>query len=316
MTRWVVVVGVWLALPATGLSQVAGPVPRTPWGDPDLQGMWPSGGLVLVPFERPEGLGTRTVFTEKEQTARENARAAASEKYARTGTGAPPHWSEVGQPPRLSSLVVDPETGRLPPMTDSGSRRAEEWRTKASPTYPHAGPEDFRPYDRCISRGVLGSSFPNIYSSVTWILQTRGFVIINHEMIHETRVVPLDGRQHIAPAIRQWMGDSRGRWDGDSLVVETTNFNGRTGSYWRNGDGNPTSEALRLVERFRLRDADTLEYQVHVEDPLTWTQPWTVAFPLTRDDDYVIYEYACHEANYALAHMLRIARSADRPDAP
>ena len=157
-------------------------------------------------------------------------------------------------------------------MTADGARRAETWRTKAAANYAHAGPEDLRPYDRCISRGVLGSQFPNIYASAYWILQTPGQVVIHHEMVHETRVIPLDGRPHIAAGIRQWMGDSRGRWDGDTLVVETANSNGRTGSYARNGNGNPTSEALRLVERFRLADSGTLDYEVRIEDPLTWTQ--------------------------------------------
>ena len=220
--------------------------------------------------------------------------------------------SEVAQPPRQASLVVDPENGRLPPMTEDGVRRAAAWRDKTSPTYSVGETDDLRPYDRCITRGVLGSAFPNYYASVTAIFQTPGFVIIRHEMIHETRVIPLDGRPHIASGIRQWMGDSRGRWDGDTLVVETTNFNGRTGSYWRNGNGNPTSEALRLVERIRRSGTDTLEYEVRIEDPETFTRPWAVAFSLPRDDDYVMHEYACHEGNYALGNMLRAARAAER----
>jgi hypothetical protein len=145
-----------------------------------------------------------------------------------------------------------------------------------------------------------------------WILQVPGFVVIYHEMIHEARVIPLDGRPSIDPSIQQWMGDSRGHWEGDTLVVETTNFNGRTGSYARNGNGNPTSEALRLVERFRVSDIDTLQYEVRIEDPKTWIQPWTVAFPLERDQEYVLFEYACHEANYALANMLRGVRVVER----
>jgi hypothetical protein len=138
-------------------------------------------------------------------------------------------------------------------------------------------------------------------------------------MVHETRIVPLDpstslgagGRPRGSDRIRSYMGDPRGRWEGDTLVVETTNFNGKTGSLGRNGNGNPTSDALRLVERFRLRDADTLEYQVTVDDPKTFSRPWTVAFPIRRDREYVFYEYACHEGNYALANMLRAARVAE-----
>jgi hypothetical protein len=131
-------------------------------------------------------------------------------------------------------------------------------------------------------------------------------------MVHETRIIPLDGRPHLSGAIRSYMGDPRGRWEGETLVVETTNFNGKTGSLGRNGNGNPTSEALRLVERFTRRDADTLQYEVTVEDARTWTRPWTVAFPLQRDPEYVLHEYACHEGNYAIVNMLRASRAAGR----
>jgi hypothetical protein len=280
--------------------------PRTPWGDPDLQGIWPSGPLMAVPFERPEDLAARAALTDEEVAAR----AAELEASIDSTTNTPAHWFEIGRESDLVSLVVDPADGRVPPLTPEGARRARVWRTTSAPAYPYAGPEDLRPYDRCITRGVLGSAFPNIYSAGMQILQSPGLVIIRHEMIHETRIIPLDGRPHVSEAIRPYMGDPRGRWEGDTLVVETTNFNGKTGSYGRNGDGNPTSEALRLVERFRLSDADTLQYEVTIEDPLTWLRPWTVAFPLTRDEDYAIYEYACHEGNYAMANMLQAARAA------
>ena len=281
---------------------------RTPWGDPDLQGVWVSSAVIGVPFERPEELGTRAVLTDEELAAR-NAAAAAR---VRPLLVPPAGWAERRPSPPLASLIVDPPNGRLPPMTGDGARRAEAWRTKTAPDYAHAGPEDLRPYDRCISRGVLGSQFPNIYASAFQILQTPGQVVIHHEMVHETRVIPLDGRPHIAAGIRQWMGDSRGRWEGGVLVVETTNSNGRTGSYARNGNGNPTSKALRLVERFRLGDSGALDYEVRIEDPRTWTQPWTVRFPLARDPDYVPFEYACHEANYAVPNILSGVRAAER----
>jgi hypothetical protein len=172
-----------------------------------------------------------------------------------------------------------------------------------------------RPNDRCISRGVLGSAFPNQYGSGMQIHQAPGVVVIRHEMVHEARIIPLDGRPHLSPAIRSYMGDSRGRWEGDTLVVEMTNFNGRTGSYARNGDGNPTSTALRLAERFRLQDANTLLYEVLVEDSRTFAGPWKVAFPLRRDERYVLYEYACHEGNYAIRNILSGARAAERDEA-
>ena len=190
---------------------------------------------------------------------------------------------------------------------------------RADPQYPAPSAADLRPYDRCITRGVLGSAFPNQYGSGMQIHQAPGVVVIRHEMVHEARVIPLDPstspagpRPHISSRIQLWMGDPRGRWEGDTLVVETTNFNGRTGSYARNGDGNPTSTSLRLVERFQLRDANTLHYEVLIEDPQTWVRPWKVAFPLTRDESYVLHEYACHEGNYALRNILSAGRAAER----
>ena len=309
LSALVVGVGGWaLFPPATAAAQSGGAAARTPWGDPDLQGVWVSGAVIGVPFERPETLGTRATLTDEELAARRAAAAA----RVRPKLVPPAGWAERRPSPPLASLIKDPPNGRLPPMTADGARRAETWRMKAAGNYAHAGPEDLRPYDRCISRGVLGSQFPNIYASAYQILQTPGQVVIHHEMVHETRVIPLDGRPHIAPGIRQWMGDSRGRWDGDTLVVETANSNGRTGSYARNGNGNPTTTSLRLVERFRRSDADTLDYEVRIDDPLTWTQSWTVAFPLERDADYDLFEYACHEANYAVPNILSGVRAAER----
>jgi hypothetical protein len=297
--------------------------PRTPWGDPDLQGTWPSGQMMEVPFERPAELGTRALLTDAEfakRLAAVQAQAVSDNAESGPGSGSPatappPHWLERGRASRQASLIVDPLDGRLPSMTPDGARRAADWQARAADTYAHIGPGDFTPYDRCITRGVLGSAFPNIYSAGTQILQAPGYVIIRHEMIHEARIVPLDGRAHLSKALASYMGDARGHWDGATLVVETTNFNGRTGSYGRNGNGNPTSTALRLVERFALTDPDTLQYRVTVEDPQTWTRPWTVAFPIARDPAYEMYEYACHEGNYALGNILRAARAAERRDA-
>ena len=285
-------------------------LPKTPWGDPDLQGTWPGGPVFSVPFERPPELGARATLSNEEAAARNKGIDAQIEQLAALGLAN--FWPELGHTPPLTSLVVDPENGRLPPMTDDGARRAKQWRVIADPEYPAGAPGELRPYDRCITRGVLGSAFPNQYGSGMQIHQAPGFVVIRHEMVHEARVIPLDRRPHLSAAIQSYMGDSRGRWEGDTLVIETTNFNGRTGSFARNGDGNPTSTALRLVERFRLRDAGTLLYEVRVEDPQTWVRPWTVAFPLSRDESYVLYEYACHEGNYALANILKAARAAER----
>ncbi len=167
------------------------------------------------------------------------------------------------------------------------------------------------PYDRCISRGVLGSTFPVIYNNGNQIFQFPGYVVIRYEMIHETRVIPLDGRPHASPAIRSYMGDPRGHWDGNTLIVETTNFNGKTGAL-ANGNLLMTSDALKLVERFTRTGPETVQYEVTIDDPHTWVRPWKVAFPLRRDSSYGMFEYACHEGNHAMTNMLSAARSRDK----
>jgi hypothetical protein len=295
--------------------------PQTPWGHPDLQGVWTSGPMSTVPFERATELGTRAVLNDEEFAKRvaANQRAVESDRQTTVkpdsgdggGLGAPSHWNaaERGKPSMQASLIVDPPNGRLPELTEDGARRARRWKETAGQP---AGPEELNPYDRCITRGVLGSAFPNIYNSAERIFQTPEEVVIHHEMIHETRIIPVDGRPHRAAAVRSYMGDSRARWEGSTLVVDTTNFNGQTGSYARNGNGNPTSQQLRLTERYTLIDPNTLQYEVRVDDPETFTAPWTVAFPLTRADDYAIYEYACHEGNYALVNILSGARETER----
>jgi hypothetical protein len=302
----------WLTIAASGQSDV-----RTPWGDPDLQGMWPSGQLINVPFERPPQFGTRAELTDAEfkqlASSIQRQREADAEQFSRGGGGInpPSHWLETGLPSRQASLIVDPPDGRLPPMTEDGQRRAKAW-PSTNPSVPYASAQEFNPYDRCITRGVIGSMMPNIYSSGIEIMQAPGLVVIRYEMIHETRIIPLDGRRHLSEGVRSYMGDPRGRWEGRTLVVETTNFNGKTGSLGRNGNGNPTSEALRLIERFTRRDRDTLDYSMTIDDPRTWTRSWTVAFPLVRDPDYVMYEYACHEGNYAIRNILSAFRAAEQ----
>ena len=291
---------------------------RTPWGDPDLQGIWPSGQLMQVPFERPASFGVRAELTDAEfqrlTAALQQQQKADAEEFSKGGGGGvnpPSHWLENGRPSRQASLIVDPPDGRLPPMTEDGARRAKAW-PSTNPAVAYASAQEFNIYDRCITRGVIGSTMPNIYNSGIEIMQAPGLVVIRYEMIHETRIIPLDGRPHAGPAIRSYMGDARGRWEGSTLVVETTNFNGRTGSLARNGNGNPTSEALRLTERFTRRDTETLDYSVVVDDPRTWTRPWKVAFSLNRDPGYTMYEYACHEGNYAIANILRGFRAAEQ----
>jgi hypothetical protein len=310
--------------------------PKTPWGDPDLQGSWPTASLVGTPFERPAQFGERRLLTNEELAAREKQYADDAERVAKTteagadvddGTGPPAHWGEGGlrKAAPMTSLIVDPPDGRFPAFTPWGQLRAanngtttaavalqhSSWRNSFS-TGPWNGPEDLGPYDRCVSRGLLASMFPSGYSNGNEIVQSPGFVAIRNEMIHETRLIPLDGRPHLSPGIRGYMGDSRGRWEGNTLVVETTNFNGRFGAR-RNGSDIPTSDALRVVERFTRTDPETLLYEITVEDPKTWTKPWTVAYPLKQDFEYGMYEYACHEGNYyAMTNILSGARADER----
>jgi hypothetical protein len=172
------------------------------------------------------------------------------------------------------------------------------------------GPEDLSVYDRCITRGLIGSMVAVGYNAGNQIVQGPGWVALRNEMIHEARMIPTDGRKHVSPAIRTYMGDSVGRWDATTLVVDTTNFNGRTG-VGANGRAIYHSDALHVVERFTRVDADTIQYEAVVDDPRTWTRPFTIAFPLKRDMDYGMFEYACHEGNYGLRNILSAARAGD-----
>ena len=314
-----------LSLSIGGLAQSGYSTPRTPWGDPDLQGIWPSTHMVGVPLERPTELGTRATLTDEEFTSRaaQNARQAAADdeefvappgggRGGGDGTGPPSHWGERGRPQRQSSLIVEPANGRTPPMTPDGQKRmADRARRSSTGEGPFNAPSDLDYYDRCISRGALGGILPVVYNNGTEIVQAPGYVVIRYEMIHEARVIPLDGRGTVSGAIRQYSGDARGHWEGDTLVVETANFNGTIG-ITGNGRLRPTSDALQMTERFTRTGKDTLQYRATVTDPKTWTAPWTVTFPLERDDSYGFYEYACHEGNNAMRNILSGARAAER----
>jgi hypothetical protein len=319
-------------------GRVAGPadrsdLPRTPWGDPDLQGVWPGTPMMGVPIERPRGLGERATLTDEEFEARlaqvkrqEEAdrqdgavTRAPGGRGAGAGTGPPGHWGERGRPQRQTSLVVDPPDGRIPPMTPEGERRTagvpKTWYYDNSGGGPFDAPADLSVYDRCISRGVVGSMLPVGYNAGNEIVQGPGYVALRNEMIHETRIIPLDGRPALTPVIRQYMGSSRGRWDGDTLVVETTNLTDRTG-VGANGRAIFHSGAMRLTERFTRVDENTLQYTVTIDDPVMWTRPWTMSFPLTRDSTYGMFEYACHEGNYGLRNILSGSRAEEQQTRP
>ncbi len=300
--------------------------PRTPWGDPDLQGVWPGTEMVGVPLQRPQQFGSRNVLTEDEFQSRvkqakqtdEDALADFDVTTADTrnagavgsATSPPPHWLERGKPSRQASLIVDPPDGRQPPQVLEAQKRTADAQAARKGRGPADSYTDRSLYDRCVTRGVLGSILPVIYNNGNEIVQAPGVVAIRNEMIHETRIVPLDGRPHLTPSIKGYMGDSRGWWDGNTLIVETTNLNGRNG-VGPNGGGS-TSDRIKLTERFTLVDANTLQYEVTVDDPGTWSRPWTIAFPWKRDQHYGMFEYACHEGNYAMKNILTGARADER----
>ena len=276
--------------------------PLTSWGDPDLTGMWPVTHLNGTPVQRAAEFGERRELTEQEFAARLKQIEGTRERTA----GA---WAEIGEANRVTSLVVEPSNGRLPPMTDEGNRRAKTM-TSSWSDMSFNRVEDFNALDRCITRGLPASMFPFMYNSGMEIMQAPGLVVIRLEIIHETRIIPLDGRPHLSAGLRQWLGDSRGRWEGRTLIVETTNFNGRFPMMIQGpgGGGMPTSESLRVVERLTRTGDDTLEYEIAVEDPVVLVRGWKASLPWRRDPDYTIYEYACHEGNHAISNALRNSR--------
>ena len=288
---------------------------RTPWGDPDLQGTWTN--QTLTPLERPAEFAGKPVLSEEEAAEYEARVRQQNNADIRTpGTRRDltiaynDVWWDRGERivgDRRTSLIVDPADGRIPALTPAGQARAAAGREAAArEAASPASWEDFTVYSRCIIRSPLprlSTGYNNNYE----IVQTPGYVAILQEQINETRIIPLSGMPHLSGTVRQWLGDSRGRWDGETLIVETTNFTDEArGSTFREA-----TEDMILVERFTRVDADTIDYRFTITDPDTWTRPWTAALPWTRQTG-AIYEYACHEGNYGLANTLNAARVAER----
>jgi len=294
--------------------------PKTPWGDPDIQGTWTSDDCIGTPMNRPAKFGDRLNYTEQELAENANRIAKQHEtdlvetvaSGARVSTGPPAHWGERARRPcRQTSLVVDPPNGQTPELVPEAKTRPRK--EDALNNNPKADSwEDFTEYIRCITRGVAGSIFPVIYGNGQEIVQGIGFVSIMQEMVHEARVIPLDGRPHASPNIRTYMGDARGHWEGNTLVVETTNFLGGKTAIAVNGWGTPASDALKVVERFTRLGPDEMRYEMTVDDPKTYVRPFKVAFPLTQEPGYRNFEYACHEGNYAMADSLSGARAQEK----
>ena len=294
--------------------------PETPWGDPDLQGTWTSDDCIGTPLNRPANLGEKLYYTDEELAQRQSRLAQQKQTDLqetvapdqRVGTGPPSHWGERARRPcRQTSLVVDPPNGRTPDLLPEAKARPVP--EGAGNNNPKADSwEDFSYYIRCISRGVTGSIFPVVYGNGQQIVQAPGYVTILQEMVHEARVIPMDGRPHANPNIRSYMGDARGHWEGETLVVETTNFLGNRNGIAVNGDGTPSSNALRTIERFTRTGGDEMHYEMTVDDPKTYVRPFKVSFPLTQEPGYRNFEYACHEGNYAMFDSLSGARAQEK----
>jgi hypothetical protein len=276
--------------------------PRTPWGDPDFEGVWTSDNNFSVPLERPAEVADKIFL---DGTDLDDALAARAKTIAAVAQGGvvgagPSHWYEnLTARSRRSSLIIDPANGRLPALTAEAHQRADAAEAARKERGPADSWEDRSLWDRCITVGLPSVMFPTGYNNNVMILQAPGYVTITHEMMHDTRIIPLDGRPHLSPAIRHYMGDSRARWDGNTLVIDVTNFHPKT-----NYRG--SSDTLHLVERYTRTAHDQLRYEVTIDDPHTYERPWTAVLDLEPQES--IYEYACHEGNRGLENILRAAR--------
>jgi hypothetical protein len=294
---------------------------RTSWGDPDLQGEWTSEGEFGVPFERPAEFGTRAFLTDEEYAKRMADVRQRDERDLKTvdvlagkvdAPNAPiPHWREYETDSRRTSLIIDPPNGRLPPRTTQAAPLPVERCGSLLRGEPCDSYKDYGLGVRCIVHGggFPDAMFPAVYNANFRIVQAPGFVAINYELIHDTRVIPISSSargatSHVSPEIRAYMGDARGHWEGTTLVVETSNLKAGTRG---------ASRDLRLIERFTRTSKGLIQYQVTFVDPATWTAPWTAALDLKgRADGAGVFEYACHEGNYGIRNMLSTARYLER----
>jgi len=296
--------------------------PKTSWGDPDLQGIYTSDDYIRVQMSRQAQYGTRQFLTDEEIAANERTIQATaqrnSEEFAtpggNVGTGPPAHWGEgARRSPRQTSLIIEPENGQTPALTEEGrQRQALYTRQGANSATPEDSWEGYTYYIRCITRGIAGSVLPVIYGNGTEIVQSPGYVVLLQEMVHEARVIPLDGSPHVGSNIKTYMGDSRGRWEGNTLVIETKNILGNKTGIGGNGGGTPFSEDAKFTERLTRTDKDTIQYTMRVEDPRTYTAPFTFTFPIRQEPGYQNFEYACHEGNNGMMNQLSGARADEK----
>ena len=282
-------------------------------GQPDIQGMWNNVDALATPLELPDGF-SGPGFTPADLEAIALARAEEAERRAaqprQKSVGAygahwfDSYWNEAEEYP-APALIVEPLSGQIPDWTPAAHEVLAYNRDHLHDSWDY-----MESADRCITRGVIGIMMPGVYNNGAQILQPPGYVVILAEMIHRTRIIPIDGRAHLDDSIRQWEGDPRGRWEGNTLIVESTNF--RSSQSMRGATASIRSrqtEKQRLVEKFTIVDKDTVQYSIRVDDPETYNAPWTASFPLRRDNEYEIYEYACHEGNYSVPNALSGARA-------
>jgi len=279
--------------------------PRTPWGHPDLEGIWTTDDMRGVPMSRPQQYGTRMYMSDEEFAARAKQRQSARDvDDARTGTF---RNEEGSRDFSYTSMVIEPADGRVPALTPAGQERRRTGGQGSFGVGPWNKVQDFSLYDRCITRGAIGSFMPAVYGNGARIVQTPNAIVISYEMVHDTRVIPLDNRPPLSDDLHLWMGDSRGRWEGDTLVVESRNFTDRTAV-----GGARHSEKLRMTERFTRIDPEMIDYEIHVDDPDTFVKPWTMRMTITTQPDYQIYEYGCHEGNNAMRNALSAERAYEK----
>jgi hypothetical protein len=275
---------------------------RTPDGQLDLQGVW--NNETVTPLERPDEFAGRSVLTPEEATNFEKD--ILQQAVIRDSVRYSEFWFERGGkviPSRRTSLIIDPPDGKVPPLTPEAQKRVGEGRRRVQ-QHPADGPESRTLWERCITRGL--PLFPT--HSNFQIVQVPGYVIVVQELIHEARIIPLDGRSHVPATVGFYMGDGRGRWEGNTLVIDTTNFTDRYEVRGRDYPLDLLTPSLHLIERFTRIDANTINYQFTVDDPATFTRPWTAEFPM-RSIQSPMFDYACHEGNYSMATILAGARN-------
>ncbi len=284
--------------------------PRTAWGEPDLQGVWSSDDMSGVPLARPQQFGDRLYLNDEEFAARARQVEAGVDRAENEATSTF-RGDFARRAFRQTSLIVDPPDGQTPAFTPFAETRRAPRDRGTFGDGPFDSTADFTLYDRCITRGVVGSVLRVVYGNGNTIVQTPGMVAITYEMIHETRLLYTDGRAHLGGGIRQYLGDSRARWEGDELVVETTNLTDRT-SIGLNGNGLRHSDRMKFTERFKRVAGDILQYQITIDDSITYQRPFTLSMALTPLDGGRLLPYECHEGNYAVRQSLGAERAEDR----